>query len=71
MIVWHCLVLVLIANFFYVDMSQNQSQGNVQLNKNEGDEKKKEKSHMTWHRIVCDGSVKKRIRRLRCTNSRG
>ena len=38
--------------FFYVDMSQNQ--GNVQ-----GDDKKKEKSPMTWHEIVCDGSEKK------------
>jgi len=44
--------------FFYVDMSQNQD--NVQLNKNEGDEKKKEKSPMTWHIIVCDGSSKKK-----------
>jgi len=35
-------------------MSQNQNQGNVQ-----GDEKKKEKSPMTWHGITCDGSVKK------------
>jgi len=32
-------------------MSQNQ--GNVQ-----GDEKKKDKSPMTWHKIVCDGSEK-------------
>ena len=36
-------------------MSQNQNQGNVQ-----GDEKKKEKSPMTWHGITCDGSVKKK-----------
>jgi hypothetical protein len=36
-------------------MSQNQNQGNVQ-----GDEKKKEKSPMTWHIITCDGSVKKK-----------
>jgi len=50
----------LIAIFFYVDMSQNQNQGNVQLNKNEGDEKKKEKLSMTWHKIVCDGSIKKK-----------
>jgi len=35
-------------------MSQNQNQGNVQ-----GDDKKKEKSPMTWQRIVCDGSGKK------------
>jgi len=40
--------------FFYIDMSQNQNQGNVQ-----GDDKKKEKSPMTWHGIVCDGSEKK------------
>ncbi|AES91647.1 hypothetical protein MTR_4g115840 [Medicago truncatula] len=40
-------------------MSQNQ--GNVELNKKkEGDDKKKEKSPMTWHRITCDGSVKKK-----------
>jgi len=39
-------------------MSQNQD--NIQLNKNEGDEKKKEKSPMTWHGIVCDGSSKKK-----------
>ena len=43
--------------FVYVDMSQNQG---VELNKNEGDDKKKEKSPMTWHRITCDGSVKKK-----------
>ncbi|RHN71961.1 hypothetical protein MtrunA17_Chr2g0282501 [Medicago truncatula] len=36
-------------------MSQNQNQGNVQ-----GDEKSKEKSPMTWHRIVCDGFEKKK-----------
>jgi hypothetical protein len=36
-------------------MSQNQNQGNVQ-----GDEKKKEKSPMTWHGITCDGSFKKK-----------
>lgn len=36
-------------------MSQNQNQGNVQ-----GDEKNKEKSPMTWHKIVCDGSKKKK-----------
>jgi len=36
-------------------MSQNQNQGNVQ-----GDEKNKEKSPMTWHGIVCDGSEKKK-----------
>ena len=45
----------MIVNFFYVDMSQNQNQGNVQ-----GDEKKKEKSPMTWHGIDCDGSGKKK-----------
>ena len=44
--------------FVYVDMSQNQ--GNVELNKKEGDDKKKEKSPMTWHGITCDGSVKKK-----------
>jgi len=44
--------------FLYVDMSQNHNQ--VQLNKNEGDEKKKVKSPVTWHRIECDGSVKKK-----------
>ncbi|RHN73466.1 hypothetical protein MtrunA17_Chr2g0298781 [Medicago truncatula] len=48
-------------------MSQNQNQGNVQ-----GDEKNKEKSSMTWHKIVCDGSEKKRrVRRCRCTITRG
>jgi len=47
----------LITDFLYVDISQNQ--GDVQLNKKEGDEKKKEKSPLTWHRIECDGSVKK------------
>jgi len=41
-------------------MSQNQNQGNVQLNKKEVDEKKKEKSPTTWHKIVCDGSGKKK-----------
>jgi len=30
------------------------------LNQNEGDEKKKEKFPMTWHKIVCDGYVKKK-----------
>jgi len=49
----------LIANFFYVDMSQNQNQGNVQY-----DGKKKEKSPMTWHKIVCDGSEKKKGSKL-------
>jgi len=44
--------------FIYVDMFQNQ--GNVELNKKEGNDKKKEKSPMTWHRITCDGSVKKK-----------
>jgi len=43
--------------FLYVDMSQNHNQ--VQLNKKEGDENKKAKSHVTWHGIECDGSVKK------------
>jgi len=42
--------------FAYVDMPQNQ----VQLNQNEGDEKKKAKLPMTWHGIECDGSVKKK-----------
>jgi len=36
-------------------MSQNQNQDNVH-----GDDKKKEKSPMTWHIIVCDGSEKKK-----------
>jgi len=36
-------------------MSQNQNQGNVQ-----GDEKKKDKSPMTWHKMICDGSKKKK-----------
>jgi len=44
--------------FLYVDMSQNQNQ--VQLNKKEGDDKKKAKSPVTWHEIECDGSVKKK-----------
>jgi len=44
--------------FLYVDMSQNQNQ--VQLNKKEGDDKKKAKSLVTWHEIECDGSVKKK-----------
>ena len=39
MSLWRCcLVQVLISNFFYIDMSQNQNQGNVQ-----GDDKKKDK----------------------------
>jgi len=34
--------------FVYIDMSQNQNQGNIQLNKKDGgDEKKKAKSPMT------------------------
>jgi len=44
-------------------MSQNQG--------NEGDEKKKEKSSMTWHEIVWDGSVKKKDSKVQCTTSRG
>jgi len=36
-------------------MSQNQNQGNAQ-----GDDKKKEKSPMTWHKIVFYGSQKKK-----------
>ena len=44
--------------FLYVDMSQNQNQ--VQLNKKEGDDKKKTKSSVTWHIIECDGSLKKK-----------
>jgi len=44
--------------FLYVDMFQNQNQ--VQLNKKEGDDKKKAKSLVTWHEIECDGSVKKK-----------
>jgi len=39
-------------------MSQNQ--GNVELNKKDGDDKKKEKLAMTWHENTCDGSVKKK-----------
>jgi hypothetical protein len=39
-------------------MSQNQ--GNVEVNNKDGDDKKKEKSPMTWHGITCDGSVKKK-----------
>jgi len=46
----------LITDFLYVDMSQNQ--GDVQLNKKEGDEKKKAKSPVTWYEIKCDGFVK-------------
>jgi len=42
----------------YVVLSQNQ--GNVELNKKEGDDRKKEKSPMTWHGITCDGSIKKK-----------
>jgi len=38
-------------------MSQNHNQ--VQLNKKEGDGKKKANSSVTWHGIECDGSVKK------------
>jgi len=54
--------------FVYGDMSQNQNQGIVHLNKKEGgDEKKKAKLHMTWHEIECNSSVKKKIRRCRCT----
>ena len=30
------------------------------MKKNEGDENKKKKSPMTWHKIVCDGSIKKK-----------
>ena len=52
--------------FFYVDMSQNQD--NVQLNKNEGDKKKKEKSHMISNEIVCDGSSKKKDLKVRVYN---
>jgi len=49
--------------FVYVNnMSQNQNEGNVELNKMEGgDEKKKAKSPMTWHKIECNGSIKKRF----------
>ena len=54
MILWHCCSVFDRQFCFYVDMSQNQNQGNVQ-----GDDKKKEKSPMTWHEIVCDGSGKK------------
>jgi len=36
-------------------MSQNHNQGNVQ-----GDDKKKEKSSITWHIIVCVGTEKKK-----------
>ena len=41
-------------------MYMSQNQGNVELNKKEGDDKKKEKSPMTWHRITRDGSIKKK-----------
>jgi len=37
----------------------SQKQGDVDQLKKEGD-KKKEKSPMTWHKIVCDGSKKKK-----------
>jgi len=37
----------------------SQKQGDVAQLKKEG-EKKKEKSHMTWHGIKCDGFVKKK-----------
>ena len=66
-----CLGLCFDHQFLYLDMSQNQNQNQVQLNKKEGDDKKKAKSHMTWHIIECDGSVKKRIRRCWCTISPG
>jgi len=36
-------------------MSQNQNQGSVR-----GDDKKKVKLPMTWHKIVCDGFEKKK-----------
>ena len=45
-------------------MSQNQNQGNVQV-----DEKKKEKSPMTWHGITCDGSDKKKDSKVLVYNS--
>jgi len=48
----------LITDFLYVDMSLNQ--GDVQVYQKEGDEKKKAKSSVTWHKIECDGSVKKK-----------
>jgi len=61
LLLWICDRIVRISLGFdhrilYVDMSQNQNQ--VQLNKKEGDEKKKAKSPVTWHKIECDGSVK-------------
>jgi len=46
--------------FLYVDMSQNQNENQVQLNKKEGDDKKKAKSPMAWHEIEYDGSVEKK-----------
>jgi len=72
LLLWICDRIIRISlgfdhRFVYVDMSQNQNQGDVQLNKNEGDEKKKAKSPMTWHKIECDGSVKKRVRMCRRT----
>jgi len=43
------------------DVGLSQNQENVELNnRKEGDDKKKEKSPMTWHGITCDGSVKKK-----------
>jgi len=30
------------------------------MSQKQGDDKKREKSHMTWHGITCDGSVKKK-----------
>jgi len=55
--------------FVYVDMSQNQ--GNIELNKKEGDDKKKEKSPMTWHRITCDGFIKKKDSKVLVYNQSG
>jgi len=48
----------LITDFFLCRYVSDQ--GDLQLNKKEGDEKKKAKSPMTWLRIECHGSVKKK-----------
>jgi len=49
---WIVRIILGFDHRFDVDMSQNQNQGDVQLNKKESDEKKKAESSMTWHRIV-------------------
>ena len=57
---WIVRIILGFDHRFDVDMSQNQNQGDVQLNKKEGDEKKKAKSLVTWHGIKCDSSAKKK-----------